>query len=266
MIKKIFKRETVIQANITNIGINERLKDKNVVIIGGGSGIGLAIAKAAYKSGANVLIVGRNEEKMKKTLKDFEDKIQGVICDITNIKNVEKLYGVAVQALGDNIDILVNAAGVISDSCLKADFLSVTEDEFDYVLNTNIKGMFFVTQTFIREFLKREKGRYHILNICSTEGLKGVWVPYGISKWGTIGFTKGVAKKYAKEGIIINGIAPGGTSSGMLKKLDKNLKYPVASGRASTPEEIGELAVYMVSNLADNMVGSIVVYDGGESL
>lgn len=267
LIKKLFRRELVIQANIANIGMNERLQGKNVVITGGSSGIGLAIAKAAYNAGANVLIIGRNETKIKKTLEDYGDRIHGVICDITNCEKVEKLYDVASQALGGDIDVLVNAAGVISDSCIKADFLSVTESEFDYVLNTNIKGMFFVTQTFIREFLKQKSSRHHILNICSTEGMKGVLVPYGISKWGTVGFTKGIAKKYAKEGIIINGIAPGGTASGMLKKINSdNLKYPVASGRASIPAEIGELAVYMVSNLADNMVGSIVVYDGGEAL
>lgn len=268
-IKYIISKCAKIEINLTQVGRNELLVGKNIVVTGGTSGIGQAIADAARKAGARVLIIGRNEEKLKNALAArAADGFFGIAADVSSCETASTLPAMAKDKLGADVDIVINAAGVLSPQCRYNEFLSVDEKTWDYVMDTNIKGMFFVCQAFIRDWLEHpDKKRRHILNICSTEGLHGVVVPYGVSKWGTIGLTKGLAKKYASVGIIVNGIAPGGTATQMLGfEKGSDLRWGVASNRVSLPEEIGELAVFMCSDMGDNMVGSVVTCDGGESL
>lgn len=269
LVKRIISRCSRVEVNLTQVGKNKLLAGKNVVVMGGTSGIGLAIADAACKAGARVLVIGRNEEKLKNVLADrAADSFFGLTADVSRCETDEMLPALAREKLGAEADIVINAAGVLSPQCLKQDFLSVDEKTWNYVMDTNIKGMFFVCQAFIRDWLALdERKRRHILNICSTEGLHGIVVPYGVSKWGTIGLTKGLGKKYAMSGIVVNGIAPGGTATQMLGfEKGSNLQWSVPNNRVSLPEEIGELAVFMCSDMGDNMVGSVVTCDGGESL
>ena len=140
-------------------------------------------------------------------------------------------------------------------------FLDTTEDEYDRIFDINLKGMFFLSKSFVKYFLKKGR-RANILNICSTHGFRSALDPYKISKWGTVGFTEGLGKAYDSEKIIVNGIAPGGTATGMIGMDDKgDLSLPLPSGRASLPSEIANLAVFMLSDMGSNMIGTIVKYD-----
>ena len=267
-VKNVIARYSKVEIYLTQVGETSLLAGRNAVITGGTSGIGLAIADAIVKAGARVLLIGRNENKLNKVLSArAKDKYCGMILDISKCEDFAELPQKLTKIMGADIDILVNAAGVRWPNS-QLDFLCVDGWTWDYILNTNLKGMYFLSQAFIREWLKKPIRKHrHIVNICSTEGMHGVVTPYGISKWGTIGLTQGIAKKYAFSGIIVNGIAPGGTATAMLDfKKGSNLQWPVASNRVSLPEEIGELAVFLCSDMGDNMVGSVVVYDGGESL
>lgn len=268
-VKNFIKPKQIIKVNVNYVSKTLLLDNRIAVVVGGSSGIGKAIAKSLISSGGQVILVGRNKEKLKRAKEEMREQCLGyIVADVSDYHNCIELPTRIQQLLGEEkkVSILVNAAGFLSQKCLSLDFLNVEDSDWEKVMNTNIKGMFFLCQSFIKYFL--EKGvKAHILNICSTEGLHGAIVPYGISKWGTVGLTKGLGKKFAKDGIIVNGIAPGGTATEMLGfKKNSPLNWGSASGRVSIPEEIGNLAMFMCSDMGGNMVGEVVVYDGGENL
>ena len=188
-----------------------------------------------------------------------------MICDVANYGQCIELPQKIHELLGINkIDILVNSAGTNGTT---TDFFAVNDREWDTINDINLRGAFFISQAFIKEFIEN-KQKAHILNICSSTGFKGAILPYGISKWGMVGMTEGLGRKFAKDGIIINGIAPGATATEMMgfKKHEEDLKWVCPSGRVSIPDEIGNLAVFMCSDMGANMVGEVVSYDGGERM
>ena len=156
------------------------------------------------------------------------------------------------------IDILVNSAGVHGSD----KFGCVTEETFDSVMNTNVKALYFLSQTVSNLMIQNDiKG--HILNLSSASALKPSWTPYEISKRAVDGITQGMAHKLIQHGIVVNAIAPGPTATSMIRE-DGNLEWPFnPSGRMSTVEEIANLALYMVSPMGDGIVGDTFYLTGG---
>lgn len=237
------------------------LKEKSVFVSGGTSGIGFEISKVFLKSGANVTICGKNQEKLNKALEELRPfgTVDGLSFDISNINATKEAVNKFLSNTKKNIDILINSAGVNSSE----KFGAITEEMYDYVLNTNLKGTLFLSQ-LIANHMKDHNIRGNILNITSTGSFRPADTTYRISKWGLRGLTLGMAKSLIKYDIVVNGIAPGPTATSMLSASSDNLVWPRnPSGRMATVEEIAELAKYMVSDSGRMIVGEIVSLSGG---
>lgn len=270
LIKKILlfifsKRPVYTTANIVTLAPNELLKGRCALITGGTSGIGFCIAKAFLDSGATVIITGRNNEKLKasceKLAEVHKDKIFGIVLDNTKVNMFEQVFHSAISLVGRNIDILVNNAGVLGGHIRTA---SVTE--YDNVMNTNLRGVFFLSQLF-GKYMKENHIEGNILNIASSSSLRPAVSAYTLSKWGIRGLTLGLARAFAPYGITVNGIAPGQTATPMLlKDTSRGLANNTILGRYALPEEIANMAVILVSGLGNTILGDIVYMTGGSAL
>jgi len=256
-IKSKLIREIIKPVFISDVP-NKLLLNKTALVSGGSSGIGLGIAKKMSESGCKVIVMGRNENKLKQVSADIKGDY--VVIDISNIKELETRIG---ELLKDTrIDILVNSAGINGND----KFGHITEDGWNEVINVNVRGLYFLSQ-YIANHMIEQHINGHILNISSASSLKPSWTPYEISKRSVDGITRGMAHKLIQHGIVVNGLAPGPTATPMLKfdkPEDINLKWPGnPSGRMSTVEEIANLSIFMVSSLGDGIVGDTFFMTGG---
>lgn len=273
VIKKIFelifaKRPIYTTANIVTLSPNELLKGRFALITGGTSGIGYAIAELFLRSGASVCITGRNQERIDDTCKKLKQiapecniHVYGIVLDSRDISS----YALAISQIKNmegKIDILVNNAGVLGGNISDA-----TEVEYNNVLDTNLKSVFFLSQ-MIGKYMKEEQIKGNILNIASSSSLRPASSAYTISKWGIRGLTLGLAKCLAPYGITVNGIAPGPTATPMLMKEGQNniTHSGLPVGRYALPEEIANMALFLVSDMGRMIVGDIVYMTGGAGL
>lgn len=241
------------------------LQGKKALITGGSSGIGYAIAKSFLKNGASVVICGRNSKRLEDAksylvteCKCSPSDIVTLELDISSVENMKKILN---NFLKDNrIDIFVNNAGVNFGKV----FPETSEEDYDKVLNTNLKGMYFISQ-IIAKYMVENRIHGNILNITSSSSLRPGVSPYIVSKWGERSLTLGLAKKYLSYGIIVNGLAPGSTLTPMLKsESDNDLNLNSSpSKRYAAPEEIGNLATVMVSDMGRMIVGDTIYATGG---
>lgn len=265
-----FRPPRIIKAEVGVIAPNTLLKDRTALITGGTSGIGYAISKAFLQAGASVVITGRNEEKtadavlsLLQYVKD-DARIIGLAMDNTKPKEFEAKLDEINSLLGENkhIDILVNNAGVQG-----AKFGSANEEEYDLVMDTNLKGPFFLSQLIARRMVN-EGIKGNILNICSASSLRPAGDAYTLSKVALKALTQGMAKTLVGKGIIVNGIAPGPTATPMLHRdAVGDISAPFNPlGRCALPEEIANMAVMLCSTLGRTIVGSVVYMTGGAGL
>lgn len=267
----IFKGTPIVHvtANVVTLSPNELLKGRVALITGGTSGIGFQIAKAFINSGATVIITGRNEKRIEETCnmlgtsaKRGKGKVYGYMLDNTCVKSFEPALRKMSSQWNLKIDILVNNAGVLGGDISNAD-----EDQYDLIMDTNLKGAFFLSQA-IGKYMKRENIAGNILNIASSSSFRPASSAYTISKWGLRGLTLGLAKSFSPYGIVVNGVAPGPTATPMLLKDRKDdltfERNPL--GRFALPEEIANMAVFLVSDMGRTIVGDIVCMTGGAGL
>lgn len=207
---KYIKRGGVTYTNIDTIGSNELLKGKTALITGGSSGIGLAIAKKYLKSGANILITGRNENKLIKAkellshyLQNRESKIEYLVWDVKDISLTEIKFNDSLKMF-PCIDIFVNNAGIFKTEPI----LQTTEETWNDILDINLKGLYFLLQHEI-SYLIKNKIAGHIINISSMDGIMLKTNPYSVAKNGVNYLTRTFAKNVANHQITINAIAPG---------------------------------------------------------
>ena len=244
---------------INDVDFGHILAGKEAIITGGTSGIGLAIAKKMIECGASVTILGRNSEKTKKVAAEICSKF--LIIDL--IKTREMIDKVTEYIKDRHIDILVNSAGVIDTE----PWLGKSPENFDRVINTNLKAAYFMSQTIANHMVKN-KIQGHILNVSSSSSMRPSWGAYQLSKRALNGMTLGFAEKLAPHGITVNGLAPGITVSPMSSVFmdTDNLAYYNPLRRAETPEEIANLAVFLASNLGASIVGDTVMITGGSGI
>lgn len=251
------------------------LEGKKALVTGGSRGIGLAIAKEFLKQGAKVVVTGRDIKRLETSRESFApyDPIF-LEWDAGNVDICRDKLMEAVELLG-GLDIVVNNAGVLRPSDVCAElyverFFEVTPEDYDFVMGINLKGTFFLCQEAAKYMIANNKGKRkgHILNICSEMGYRPVASPYGMSKWAVHGITKGLGKLLGREGICVNGIAPGATTTEMMNwhPGDSTERESHANGRFGTPEEMAQLAAYLSSDMGENIVGHVVLCDGGSSL
>ncbi|MDP6892217.1 MAG: 3-oxoacyl-[acyl-carrier-protein] reductase [Verrucomicrobiota bacterium] len=241
------------------------LNDKVAVVTGAGRGIGRAVAIAYAKMGANVVCVSRTEENASRVATEIEalgQKAWAFAVDVSDTSAVEASAKSILEATG-KLDILVNNAGITRDNLL----MRMSEEEWDTVLNTNLKGAFNFTKAFTRTFMKQRSGR--IINIASVIGLVGNagQSNYAASKAALLGFTKSVAKELAPRGITANAIAPGFIETDMTAVLDEKVRGSIIDrvpmARFGSPEDIANAAIFLAMESTNYMTGQILTVDGG---
>lgn len=250
-----------IKAEISKLAPNEMLKGRCALITGGTSGIGFAIAEAFLEAGAKVVITGRSQSKLDNSVEKLSQYgiCAGVILDVSKVETIQDIFNDSVSKYG-KIDILVNNAGVSGASIANA-----TPEEFDAVLDTNLKGVFFLSQV-VGKYMVKNGIKGNILNISSASSVRPAACAYTISKWGVRGFTQGLARTLLPYGITVNALAPGPTATPLLGKESDadDIAFPITpSGRYALPCEIASMAVVLVSDIARLVVGDTIFMTGG---
>jgi len=242
------------------------LQDQIAVITGAGRGIGRAIALRFAKAGADVACVSRtaeNSEKVAEEVRSLGRNAWAHAVDVTDAKSVE---AAAEKILGEagRIDILINNAGVTRDGLL----MRMSEEDWDVVLDTNLKGAFTFTKAFTRAFLKQKRsGR--IINISSVIGLIGNagQCNYAASKAALIGFTKSIARELGSRGITVNAIAPGFIETDMTATLTAEMRTELLKkiplNALGQPDDIAEAALFLAAPAARYITGQVLTVDGG---
>ncbi len=241
------------------------LADKVAVVTGAGRGIGRAVALAYAKMGADVACVSRTKENSAKVAAEIEvlgRRAWPVAVDVSDTAAVAEAAKGILESAG-KVDILVNNAGVTRDNLL----MRMSEEEWDTVLNTNLKGAFNFTKALTRSFIKQRSGR--IINIASVIGLIGNagQSNYAASKAALIGFTKSIARELAPRGITANAIAPGLIETDMTAALDEKTRGEILGdvplGRFGSPDDIAHAAVFLAMEPTDYITGQVLTVDGG---
>lgn len=262
-----FKDGGIVTYSITEVEYGDILKGKRILITGGSSGIGLALAKKCVQLGGSVMITGRKQSKLDKAIAQIGSRnLFSVTWDVSDTSLAESMLNHCRSVLGGEIDVLVNNAGVIDTTS----FLEVSEEQWDRVYATNSRGLFFLTQTVCRQWKESGCKQRKVINISSQGGYVGATYPYRMSKWDVAGLTQGLGLKLAGSGIIVNGIAPGIVATAMQPSLEKrknNIFCPHNPlKRSALPEEIAELGVFLISDTSNFIVGQTIVCDGGFSI
>lgn len=242
-----------------------KLTGKTAIVTGAGRGIGAAIAKMFAQQGADVVCVSRtlaNAEKSAEEIRALGRKAIAYGVDIGNLKESEKVINDILKEF-PTIDILVNNAGVTKDKLL----MRMSEEDWDVVLNTNLKGAFFWTRAISQVMAKQRSGR--LINISSVIALRGNpgQSNYAASKAGLIGFSKSVAREFAGRSITCNVIAPGFIVSDMTDALPEGIrnkiKESIPLGFFGDPKDIAEAALYLAAESGRYLTGQVLTVDGG---
>lgn len=252
----------IIKAEIVQRQPTEIMKEKVVIITGGGSGLGFYIAKKLYEEGAIVIITGRNEEKLKKACKELKGHIAYYCWDVSDTTKGEEIINEIFEKYG-KIDVLINNAGV---SLHEGNILNVTEENFDEQFSINLKGSYFLSQKYIKK-IKEKNSQGNIIFISSERGSQCDDLPYGLTKVAINSLTKGLSRRFYRDGIRVNAVAPGVTASDMTGiKKDGDLYRNSASGRFFVPEEVAEVVLFLVSDYSKSISGEIVNCNAGQHL
>lgn len=249
-------------ANINYLQPNHQLQGKKIIITGGSRGLGLAMARKFKAEGAMVLIAGRNEEVLKESAEEIG--CEYLRLDVRNVDSFKFFIDEADKKL-DGVNCIVNNAGI---SLHENGFLDVTPKYFDSQFDTNFKGAFFLTQNFINKTKNKIGGTKNILFTSSETGTTVDERPYGLTKAALNSLVQGLAFRYVNEGYRINAVAPGVTVSDMIGVgIDENLtcSYNI-TGRYYLPEEVAEVACFLLSDASNCLNGQILVCNEGKTI
>lgn len=246
--------------------MSENLSGKVAFVTGASRGIGRAIALRLAQDGAKVALNFANNSTKAEEVKAQVEAAGGeailVQGDVAKFEVVTELIKKVVDTWG-RLDILINNAGITRDNLL----LKMSEDDFDKVISTNLKGVFNCTKAVTKLMMKQRGGR--IVNMSSVVGLKGniSQANYAAAKAGIIGFTKSAARELASRGVTVNAVAPGFINTDMTAALSEKVKevmlQEIPAGRMGTPEDVANTVAFLVSDEAAYITGQVLSVDGG---
>ena len=248
--------------------VNFSLEGKIALVTGASYGIGFGIASAYAEAGATICFNDINQEKLDMGMASYKEKgidAHGYVCDVTDEEQVKAMVAKINEEVGV-IDILVNNAGIVRDSLV----LSMKEEDFDAVINTNLKGTFNTIRHLYRNFLKLRGGR--IINLSSVSGVLGNagQANYSASKAGVIGLTKSAARELASRGITVNAVAPGFINTEMTAVLSDKVKEGAVAqiplGAFGETEDIANAVAFLASDEARYITGQVLNVDGGMAM
>lgn len=239
---------------------------KTAIITGASKGIGAVIAQRLNFLNYNLVLNYRSStHSMEELIRNFTNKeTKNIIvkCDISNFEDAKKLVDEAYTAFG-TVDVLINNAGITKDNILPL----MTEEEFDLVIGTNLKGTFNCCKHIAKRMIKQKQGR--IINISSVVGLagNGGQVNYAASKAGVIGMTKSMAKELGKKNILVNAVAPGFIKTEMTDKIPEDIKAEMMKNiplqRLGDPSDIADCVEFLISDKASYITGQVISVNGG---
>ena len=245
------------------------LTGKTALITGASRGIGKAIALKLAGQGANIAIPYLGDpaeaEQAQKEIETLGVKCVMYVCDVSSFGASKEVVEKVIEEFG-GVDILVNNAGIVRDKLI----LSMKEEDFDMVINVNLKGAFNMIKHTYSHFMKKRRGR--IISISSIVGLNGNagQANYSSSKAGLIGLTKSTAKELGGRNITVNAIAPGFIDTDMTQQLSDKvkdaMKAQIPMKRPGTPEDIANLALFLASDEASYITGEVIRVDGGYAM
>lgn len=231
-------------------------------IAGGSSGIGLEIARALSCKGCRVFIAGSTPEKLARAVEDISSPlVSSILLDLQSVADIGEAINLAARQCGDSsLDIFVNSAGVADFSTMKC----LDEKTFDRIMNVNVKGAYFFAH-HAALFMRNAGVQGHILNVSSSSALRNAKSAYEISKWAVKGMTLGLAEEYINDGIVVNALAPGPTETPMLGYGGEatGQKSSSPAGRLAHPQEIANLAIVLLSDAGNLVVGDTLYATGG---
>lgn len=243
------------------------LEGKNAIVTGGSLGIGTAIALTLAKAGANVAINYRKHaDEAKAVVAEMEKmgrKGLAIQADVSSFEDAQKMVDSVVEEFG-GVDILVCNAGINRDATV----WKMTEDQWDQVLNINLKGYFNYIHAVAPHFREKKSGR--VINITSINGMRGKFGQsnYSASKAGIIGLTKAVARELGRSQVTVNAVAPGMIMTDMAKELEEKwlnmAKAETVMDKLGMPDDVANLVVFLASDLSGHITGQVISVDGGQ--
>ncbi|MDP6041253.1 MAG: SDR family NAD(P)-dependent oxidoreductase [Candidatus Latescibacteria bacterium] len=245
--------------------ITQNLTDQTAIVTGAAQGIGKAIAERLSAAGATVAIADLNFDNAKQTAKDIGTNALAVQIDVADAKRVRSTINTCLEHWG-HIDILVNNAGIVGRDVPVKD---LTEDDWDQVLDINLKGTFLCSRAVLPSMLKQKKGT--IVSVASISGKEGnpSMAPYSVSKAGIICFTKALAKEHLQDNIRVNCVSPALIETPLIAEVDQEqLDYMTSKiplGRLGQPEEVAAVVHFLASNDASFVTGQCYDVSGGRA-
>lgn len=242
-------------------------KGKSALVTGASLGIGKAVALKLAESGANVAINyqkhSEKDQEMVNAIEAWGDKGFVVEADVANFEDAEKMVREVITKFG-GLDILINNAGINRDGVI----WKMSEQQWDQVIDTNLKGCFNYIRTTAPIFREQKSGK--IVNVASINGLRGKFGQsnYAASKAGIIGLTKTVAAELGKYGVNVNAVAPGFIDTEMVKRLPEDVRRTamdeIVLKRIGQPEDVANVILFLCSDLARHITGEVIKVDGGQ--
>lgn len=259
----IVKGQPRVEAKITYTTPGSTLAKRTVMITGGTRGIGRAIATRCQREGAVVVVVGRNKDTCEEAQKELG--CTAIVCDVSDVPSIRGIFDEAERATGSVIDTFVSNAGI---SLHEGGFRNVTEEGWDAQMNTNLKAGFFLCQEFVSYVEQKGLKKATILVVTSERARRPDDIPYGLTKVASDSYVRALASKLIRRGIRINAIAPGVTCTDMTGRgADGDLCNGWQNnGRLFLPEEVAEVAVFLLCDASSCVSGEIIACNQGNHI